>query len=71
MHQDIYNCNAVFSLQSDDVFDNTVETKLTLIQKESQLAGPLQHNPDIIIPKYINNIEMSRSLPKCKEVLGD
>ena len=26
---------------------------MTLIQKESQLAGPLQHNPDIIIPNTV------------------
>ena len=26
---------------------------MTLIQKESQLAGPLQNNPDIIIPNTV------------------
>ena len=50
---DIYNCNAIYSLQNiDQIYDNNREPKLTLIQREDQLTMSLK-SQDVCIPATV------------------
>jgi hypothetical protein len=72
VHPDIYNCNAVYCLQHvNRVFDYSQLPTLILIQKESQLAGPVKSSesfvPSTVVSKLRQLLEFKQDQEKKDE----